>query len=107
MSQHNRRRQKVDKAQQGIVGHLRGLPGISVELGHDDILIGYNLMTFWFELKSQDAISKRTGQVMESAKKSSQKRLERTWTGHYSIVTNAREILEQIGYPMEAIREVE
>ena len=99
MSQHNRRRQKVDKVQQGIVTALRKLPGVSVETGHDDLIVGYNLMSFWIELKNPEARSKKTGFILESAKKESQRRLERSFTGHYCICTSYDEILEQIGYP--------
>jgi hypothetical protein len=98
MSQHTRRRQKVDKNQQGIVGTLRKYPGVSVELGYDDLLVGYNLMTFWIEVKAPDAISKRTGLLLESRKKDSQKRLDRTWTGHRAYATTVDEILDLIGY---------
>ena len=97
-----RRAKKIDKNQSGIVGYLRGLPGVSVELGHDDIIVGYNLMSYWFEIKSENAVSKRTGQVLESAKKKNQKRLQQTFTGHYSIVSTAIEILDEIGYPRKS-----
>ena len=93
-----RRAKKIDKNQQGIVGYLRGLPGVSVELDHDDILVGYRMQNYWFEVKSPDKVSKRTGEILESAKKPSQIRLEHSWTGQYNIVSTADEILEIIGY---------
>lgn len=93
-----RRARKVDKNQQGIIGYLRGLPGISVALDHDDILVGYNQLNYWFEVKAPEAVSKRTGKILESAKKPSQQQLERTWTGHYAIVSTVAEILDEIGY---------
>jgi len=101
MSAHNRRRQKVDKNQQGIVGYLRGLPGITVQLGMDDILVGYRMFNYWFELKTPESVSKRTGEIRESAKKASQKSLDRTWTGQRNYATTAKEILDIIGYPIE------
>ena len=94
-----RRAAKIDKNQQGIVGALRNLPGVSVELNHDDILVGYNLQTYWFEVKAPDCANK-AGKVFESAIKPDQKRIRRTWTGHYAIVTTYDEILEIIGYPV-------
>jgi hypothetical protein len=81
-----------------MVGYLRRLPGVSVALDHDDILCGYRNFNYWFELKSKEQISKRTGEVLESAIKPSQKRLRETWTGQYNIVTSTEEILEIIGY---------
>ncbi|HHS83689.1 MAG TPA: hypothetical protein ENK38_02030 [Gammaproteobacteria bacterium] len=104
---HPRRANKIDKNQQAIVRYLRSLPGVSVELGHDDILVGYNLLTFWFEIKSPDVISKRTGKVIRSEKRRSQNRLQRTFAGHYSIVSSAKEILDEIGFPIGGtIREI-
>lgn len=100
MSNQPRRRQKSDKTQEGIIAALRGLPGVSVEPGHDDCLVGYNLMTFWVELKSPEAISKRTGEVNPSSRTKSQKRLDRTWTGQRDYATTYQEILEIIGYPI-------
>jgi hypothetical protein len=100
MSQHRGWARKIDKSQQGIVGYLRGLPGVEVELDHDDFLVGYNQMVFWFECKSEDALSKVTGQVLESKKTKRQKRLDRTWTGQRDYVTTAQEIIEIIGYPL-------
>ena len=96
---HNKRwAAKVDKNQQGIVGCLRGLPGVSVELRHDDILVGYNLQTFWFEVKDPKNLSTKTGRIRESARKDSQKRIERTWTGQYDTVWSVEQILDIIGY---------
>ena len=94
-----RRAKKIDKNQQGIVWYLRGLPGVSVEVGHDDILVGYNQMTYWFEVKNPEQANKK-GEVFPSALKPDQVRIKRTWTGHYDIVTTAKEILEIIGYPI-------
>jgi len=94
-----RRAKKIDKSQSGIVGALRRFPGVTVELDHDDILVGYNLCNYWFELKSKDQVSKKTGKILESAKKPSQKRLERTWMGQYNIVSSVREILDIIDWP--------
>jgi len=93
-----RRAKKIDKNQQGIVGYLRGLPGVSVELDHDDCLVGYRNFNYWFEIKNIDQISKRTGEVLESAIKPSQKRIRETWRGQYNIVTTVDEILDIIGF---------
>lgn len=92
-----RKAAKVDTAQAEIVKALRSIPGITVEPGHDDILLGHNGRTFWFEVKSASAVSKKTGKVLESAKKDSQKRLESGWAGHYQIVSSIEEILQEVG----------
>ena len=88
-----RRAAKVDTAQAGIVKALRAIPGVTVALGHDDILVGYKGLTYWFEVKSEHAVSKKTGEVMPSAKQSSQKSLLKDWKGHYEIVWNIDQIL--------------
>ena len=76
---------------------LRAIYGITVETDHDDIFVGYKKVNYWYELKSSDAISKRTGKVKESNKQKSQKRLSKTWKGHYKIVSTLDEILIDIG----------
>lgn len=92
-----RRAAKIDSNQPMIVEKLRGIPGVSVEVNHDDILVGYLGRTYWYELKSPDKRSSKTGKILESAKKDSQKKLERGWKGHYLIVSSLDEILKDIG----------
>ena len=92
-----RRAAKVDKSQLQIVLDLRMIPGVTVALPHDDILVGYNGETFWFEIKSPDVISKVTGKPRPSAIKKSQNDIKASWTGHYSIVWSIEQILDQIG----------
>ena len=92
-----RRAAKVDKNQPSIVSDLRCFPGVAVEVGHDDILVGFRGKTYWFEIKSESALSKRTGEVLESNKKGSQIELEANWKGHYAIVSTLEEILTEIG----------
>jgi hypothetical protein len=84
-----------DKNQTAIAEALEDL-GMSVEKGHDDILVGYKGLTYWFELKSDRAVSKKTGKVYEHEKKKSQKRLEKEFKGHYKIVSSLEEILADI-----------
>ena len=67
-----RRAAKIDNNQNAIVNKLRKMSRISVAVGHDDIIVGYNLMSFWFEIKTPDQVSKRTGQIKDSALKPSQ-----------------------------------
>jgi hypothetical protein len=88
---------KIDANQPDIVKALRKINGVTVELNHDDILVGYQGKTFWFEIKTPDCVSKKTGLILESEKKDSQKRLEKEWRGHYRIVSNVDEILSDIG----------
>ena len=90
-----RRAAKIDSNQPQIVKDLRKM-GYSVEVNHDDILVGIRGMTFWFEIKESNCVSKKTGLILESAKKDSQKKLEKEWRGHYSIVSTLEEIIEEI-----------
>jgi len=92
-----RRAAKVDGSQDSIVQALRKIPHISVEVGHDDIFVGYKGRNFWFELKSQSTVSKKTGKVRHSAIKESQHNLIKHWTGHYEIVWKIDQILAAIG----------
>jgi len=60
--------------------------GCSVEVGHDDILVGFLGKTYWFEIK--------TGPRAKI--KDSQKKLLREYKGHYSIVWSTEMIIEEI-----------
>jgi len=93
----HRRAAKIDANQPDIVKALRKIPGVAVELSHDDILVGYKGKTYWFEIKEPGSVSKATGEILESAKKPTQIVLERDWPGHYKIVWNIDQILMEIG----------
>lgn len=95
MSKH-RRAAKVDNNQGEIVKALRQIPGVTVETSHDDILVGYRGITYWFEIKTEDTVGV-DGNVRESAKKDSQKMLEAEWRGHYRIVWKVEQILIDLG----------
>lgn len=88
-----RRAAKVDSTQNAIVKALRQIPGVMVEVGHDDILVGFRGKTYWFELKEPETVSKKTGHILDSAKKPKQVELEQNWTGHYEIVHSIEAIL--------------
>lgn len=98
----NRTAARVDGNQEDIISALRTLPGITVETGHDDILVGYNLCTYWFEIKDPGEAN-NAGQVFESKITRDQKRIRRTFTGQYNIVTTKAQILDVIGYPIDEI----
>jgi len=93
-----RRAAKVDSNQKQIVKQLREL-GISVAPGHDDLLVGYQGKTYWFELKDPDkllcadGVRFRKGVILDS-----QKEIMRTWRGHYAIVWELEMILYNIGF---------
>lgn len=97
MSNHPRRQQKVDSNQAGIIKALRLIPGCKVEPGHDDILVGYKGKTLWFELKAEDAVSKKTGKVKPSELTKTERDRILTWTGHYRVVWKLEQILEDLG----------
>jgi hypothetical protein len=92
-----RRNDRIDANQPDIVKALRKIPGVTVQIGMDDILVGHKGKTLWYEIKEPElAVSKRTGKINDSAKKDSQKRLEKEWQGHYRIVSSIDEILEDL-----------
>ena len=92
-----RRAARIDKNQPDIVEALRAKLGVSVELGHDDILVGYRDMTYWYEIKSDRVVGK-DGKIKESGIKKDQKRIRDYYMGHYKIVATVEEILADIGY---------
>ena len=91
----HRLKAKVDVNQQEIVNQLRKL-GYSVQVGMDDILVGAKdgKKNYWFEIKAPDTVSKKTGKVLESSIKPSQKKLMSEWRGQYDLVTSLCQILE-------------
>jgi len=94
-----RRAAKVDQNQSSIVRSLRQLPGITVSVGHDDIILGREVngvkMNFWFEIKRPECIGK-DGVVRPSALTDSEKKLMKEWRGHYAVVSSLDEILDEI-----------
>jgi hypothetical protein len=92
-----RRAAKIDANQPAIVKALRKIPGVTVQTGMDDLLVGYKGFTYWFEIKEPEKVSKKTGEILESAIKPSQVKLRDTWTGHYSIVWSLEQILAELG----------
>lgn len=96
----NRRAARIDNNQTDIVKSLKAIPGVSVDVGHSDILVGRNGQTYWFEIK-QSPLSKL---------KDSQVRIKANFTGHYMIVWSLEQILDEIGITKKAnpyITEVE
>ena len=89
----NRFAANCDLNQNQIVGDLRSL-GCSVETGHDDLLIACNGLMFWIELKSDNAVSKKTGKIFESKIKPSQKRIRSTWNDTYIIASSLEQIID-------------
>ena len=79
------RHKKVDANQPEIVKALRR-HGYSVELDHDDILVGHKGRTYWFEIK--------TGP--KAVIKPSQKKLLAGYLGHYMIAWSAEMIITEI-----------
>lgn len=93
MSKH-RRAANVDKNQGEIVKTLRQC-GLTVETGHDDILVGHNRRTWWFELKEPGCVGK-DGRIRHNEIKPSQKKLACAWAGHYRIVWTAQQIIDEV-----------
>lgn len=89
-------KKKIDNNQNDIVDLLRKM-GVSVEPDHDDILVGYNGKTYWFEIKSDLALDKN-GNVLVSRLRKSQKRLLKEFKGQYDVVNSVDQILNIINY---------
>lgn len=92
-----RRAAKIDKNQNEIVKELRSIPGVTVQVSMDDLLIGYKGANYWIELKEPGTVSKTTGEIRDSAIKPSQHKLRAEWKGHYKIVYCIEQILSEIG----------
>lgn len=89
------RKDRIDSNQPEIVEALRKIKGVTVELDKDDILVGYKGRTFWYEIKNPDKVG-ADGKIRQSALKDSQKKLLKTWTGHYRVVWDVQQILDEL-----------
>lgn len=78
---------RTDSNQSDIVNGLRDIPGVSVQTGHDDLLVGFRGKTYWYEIKASEKAKRREGQKL----------LEKTWDGHYKIVWSLEMILKDMG----------
>jgi hypothetical protein len=92
---------KVDSNQPEIVSKLKQIPGVTVELDHDDILVGCQGLTFWYEIKPPEAVSKKTGLILESKIKDDQKRIRGEYRGHYVIVSSFEQIILDMNFAFE------
>ena len=90
-----RRADRIDENQTDIVKQLRKVPVFTVEPGHEDILIGYKGLTYWYEIKRPDQV-KKDGTFKAGTIKPSQEKLLADWKGHYKVVTSAAEIFFDI-----------
>jgi len=96
LSKH-RRAARIDENQPALVKELLKIPGISVQLDMDDILIGYEGRTYWYEIKDPEKVFNKSGAFKKGAIKPSQNKLLAEWTGHYQIVWSLDMILDDIG----------
>ena len=86
---------RIDENQNQIVSKLRAY-GFSVQVGMDDLLVGFNGRSYWFEIKDPSKTKKKNGDYKAGAIKPSQQKLLHEWRGHYSICCSAEEIIEVI-----------
>jgi hypothetical protein len=83
-----RRAARTDANQAAIVRSLRCIPGVTVETGHDDILVGRYGVTRWYEIKQPGKERQLTD---------SEQRRRDKWQGHYRIVSGVEDILRDMG----------
>lgn len=88
---------RVDDNQSAIVKSLNRVPGVSVEADHHDLIVGYRRRSWWIEIKTEDARSKKTGKVKPSELTPSEKRRLADPNFQYDVCFSAEEILKVIG----------
>jgi len=92
------RRANIDTAQKPICAVLQSIPGVTVALGHNDVLVGYQGRTYWYEIKSRRALRKDGTLGLKDRKTTDkQQALLAAWRGHYRIVSTVEEILRDLG----------
>jgi len=87
---------RIDDNQPDIVKALLDIPGVTVETGHDDILVGYKGFNYWIEIKNPNTI-KKSGGFKSGAIKKSQYKIKDKWKGQYLIAWTLEQILSEIG----------
>lgn len=92
-----RRAKKIDNNQGSIVEALSKIPGVSVEVDHDDILVGWKGQNFWYEIKNPDVVNLEKGIVWPSEITKTERKRLNTWPGHYMIVWSLEMILKDMG----------
>lgn len=93
-----RRAKRIDENQPEIVKELRKIPGVAVQLDHDDIIVGFKGVTYWFEIKDPKKTLNKDGTVKKGAHiKKSQLRILEQFTGHYAIIWTLEDILDEMG----------
>lgn len=93
-----RRAARIDDNQAEIVNALRKIPGVTVETGHDDIIVGHNGRSFWYEVKNPETCFLADGVTFKKgAIKQSQITIRESYTGHYKIVWSLEMILKDMG----------
>lgn len=88
---------RADENEPAIIKALLQISGVTVEKGHDDILVGYKGKTYWYEIKDPAKVFNKDGSFKKGAIKPSQERIRDTFTGHYKIVWSLDMILEDMG----------
>jgi hypothetical protein len=88
---------RIDANQPEIVKQLRSIAGVSVVLDKDDIIVGRNKKSYWFEIKDPEKLFNKKGYMQAEQIKESQWELTRNYTGHYEIVWSIDQILRSIG----------
>ncbi len=94
----NRYSKKIDGNQPKIVEHLLALPGVTVELDHDDIFVGYRGENYWIEIKNPAETLDKDGRVYKGTFEESQVDLMRDWKGQYDVAWSFMDCLEIIEY---------
>ncbi len=92
-----RRAANVDNNQADIVKALRNIPGVTVEVGHDDIIVGWRRRSYWFEIKNPERALDAKGKLRAAEVTDSERKRLEHFTGHYEIVWSLGQILSALG----------
>ena len=95
MSKFRKSNSRTDLKQDAIVEALEDIPNLTVCKGHDDILLGFNNRTMWYEVKNPERLRK-DGSMPDKTLRYSQKKLKKKWQGHYKVVTCLDDILRDL-----------
>lgn len=96
MAGKHRHAAKIDRNQPMLVKYLLMVPGVTVALKHDDIIVGYRGRNYWFEIKPPEEID-ADGYPYPGRIKDSQITLLETWLGHYRVVWGLKQMFDDMG----------
>lgn len=86
--------EKPDKNEADIINKLSDIPGIKVYSKYNDLIIGYEKVTVWVEIKNPETACNKDGSYNSKAFTDKQKKIKQEFTGCRIIAKSFNEVVE-------------